>query len=111
MDRRSSGSSPTSDRGRRGGASVCLAETEIERLLCACSPRDTLLIATALYTGLRGSELLDLTWDDIDFGDGVIHVRAAVARPSRRAKHDGDRPRRRPQSETSRSSRSSHAAR
>ena len=35
---------------------------------------------TALYTGMRISELLALTWADIDFGAGVIHVRAALTR-------------------------------
>ena len=41
------------------------------------------MIATALYTGLRISELLGLTWDDIDFGDGVLHVRAQLSRAHR----------------------------
>jgi integrase len=38
------------------------------------------MIATALYTGLRISELLGLIWADVDFGAGVISVRAQLAR-------------------------------
>jgi len=60
-----------------------LDRAEIERLLAACSPRDRLMIATVLYTGLRISELLGLVWDDIDFAAGVIHVRAQLASPPR----------------------------
>jgi integrase len=37
------------------------------------------VVATALYTGLRISELLGLTWDDIEFDHGVIHVRAQLS--------------------------------
>jgi integrase len=33
------------------------------------------LIAMALYTGLRLGELLGLTWQDIDIGEGVLYVR------------------------------------
>ncbi len=62
-----------------------LGRDEIERLLQACSPRDRLMIATVLYTGLRISEMLGLTWDDIDFAGGVIHVRAQLSRAHRGA--------------------------
>ena len=34
----------------------------------------------ALHTGFRKSELLSLTWDDVDFRRGVITVRAAYAK-------------------------------
>src|SRR5947209_4211011 len=62
-----------------------LGREEIERLLRACSPRDRLMIATALYTGLRISELLGLTWEDVDLDRGVIHVRAQLSRAHRDA--------------------------
>jgi integrase len=62
-----------------------LGRDEIERLLQACSPRDRLMIATVLYTGLRISEMLGLIWDDIDFAAGVIHVRAQLSRAHRGA--------------------------
>jgi integrase len=57
-----------------------LGQEEIARLLAACAPRYRLLIITALYTGMRISELLALTWDDIGFAAGVIHVRAQLSR-------------------------------
>jgi len=62
-----------------------LGRGDIERLLAACSPRDRLMIATVLYTGLRISEMLGLIWDDIDFAAGVIHVRAQLSRAHRGA--------------------------
>ena len=57
-----------------------LGQDEIARLLAACAPRYRLLIVTALYTGMRISELLALTWADIDFAAGAIHVRAQLSR-------------------------------
>ena len=57
-----------------------LGQDEIAGLLAACAPRYRLLIVTALYTGMRISELLALTWADVDFGAGVIHVRAQLSR-------------------------------
>jgi integrase len=60
-----------------------LGQDEIARLLAACAPRYRPLIATALYTGMRISELLALTWSDIDFAAGVIRVRAQLSRAQR----------------------------
>jgi integrase len=62
-----------------------LGRSEIERLLAACAPRDRLMLATVLYTGLRSSEMLGLVWDDVDFEAGVIHVRAQLSRAHRGA--------------------------
>jgi integrase len=60
-----------------------LGRAEIERLLGVCAPRDRLMVATVLYTGVRISELLGLVWDDVDFAAGVIHVRAQLSRAHR----------------------------
>ncbi|HEX5309379.1 MAG TPA: site-specific integrase [Solirubrobacteraceae bacterium] len=60
-----------------------LGRREIERLLEACAPRDRLMVATALYTGLRISELLGLVWEDIDLTSGLIRVRAQLSRAHR----------------------------
>ena len=60
-----------------------LGRDEIERLLGACPPPDRLLVTTALYSGLRISELLGLIWDDIDFAAGLIRVRAQLSRAHR----------------------------
>jgi integrase len=62
-----------------------LGRAEIERLLAASTPRDRLMLATVLYTGLRISEMLGLVWDDIDLAAGVIHVRAQLSRAHRHA--------------------------
>jgi len=44
-------------------------------LLGALSDQDRPLWATAMYAGLRCGELRGLRWDDVEFLDGVIHVR------------------------------------
>jgi integrase len=54
---------------------------EIGRLLdAATTPRYRMLLATAIYTGLRLSELLGLAWSDVDLDGGYLHVPQA-ARP------------------------------
>jgi integrase len=60
-----------------------LGRTEIEQLLGACPPRGRLLVETALFSGLRISELLGLVWTDVDFAAGVIRVRAQLSRAHR----------------------------
>jgi integrase len=60
-----------------------LGRDEIGRLFGACLPRYRPLLATALYSGLRISELLGLVWDDVDLATGVIHVRAQLSRAHR----------------------------
>ena len=60
-----------------------LGRPEIERLLDACPPRGRLLVITALYSGLRISELLGLIWEDLDFEAGLIRVRAQLSRAHR----------------------------
>jgi integrase len=68
---------PRRSRGR------VLEQAEIERLLDACPSRGRILVETALFSGLRISELLGLTWGDIDFAAGLIRVRAQLSRPHR----------------------------
>ena len=62
-----------------------LGRGEIRRLLVACLPRYRPLIATALYTGMRTSELLGVVWGDFDLPGGVVYVRAQLSRAHRRA--------------------------
>lgn len=57
-----------------------LGREEIARLMGACLPAYRALIATALLTGMRLSELLGLIWDDIDLIGGSVHVRAQLSR-------------------------------
>jgi integrase len=60
-----------------------LGQHEIAALLGACTPAARTLIATALYTGLRISELLGLIWSDLDLGEGTLRVRAQLSLASR----------------------------
>jgi integrase len=53
---------------------------EIGRLLDAAPPRHRTLIACAVLTGLRQSELLGLRWRDVNFDNELIHVRSALDR-------------------------------
>lgn len=57
-----------------------LNSEEIGRLLDAAPPRYRTLIAAAILTGLRQSELLGLRWRDIDFEEELIRVRNALDR-------------------------------
>jgi integrase len=63
-----------------------LTHEEIGRLLNACLPRYRPAIATALYSGLRLSELLGLTWADVDFDAGLLHVRHQLSRARARVR-------------------------
>jgi integrase len=60
-----------------------LGRDEIVRLLVACAPRYRTLVATALYTGLRISEVLGLLWSDLDLDRGELHVQAQLSRAKR----------------------------
>lgn len=58
-----------------------LTQAEVEKLIAAArkrgryGQRDACAILLAYSHGLRVSELVGLTWSQIDFADGVIHVR------------------------------------
>jgi len=51
------------------------SKTEINKMLQTVSSRWRPLIVTAIFTGMRSSELRGLRWDDVDFDAKVIHVR------------------------------------
>jgi integrase len=57
-----------------------LSRDQIRRLLGASPPRYLPLLATATFTGMRLSELLGLTWEDVDFAVGTVHVRSQLSR-------------------------------
>ena len=57
-----------------------LTEAEVERLMAAAKGnrwghRDATMILVAYRHGLRASELVDLRWDQVDFGTATLHVR------------------------------------
>jgi integrase len=53
---------------------------EIRALLVHLTDRRRPLLLTAIFSGLRTSELLGLRWSDIDFKRGVLHVRQRADR-------------------------------
>jgi integrase len=57
-----------------------LSLEEEARLLARCAAHLKPLVITALHTGFRASELLSLTWRDIDSRHRVITVRSAYAK-------------------------------
>jgi integrase len=48
---------------------------ELRAILATATGRWRPLIVTAMFTGLRGSELRGLTWDDVDLKTGVLKIR------------------------------------
>jgi integrase len=57
-----------------------LSLEEETRLLAHCGPQLKPLVIAALHTGFRTSELLSLTWADVDFDRHTLTVRAAYAK-------------------------------
>jgi len=55
-------------------------KAEIKALIANASPRHQPLIMTALFTGMRMSELRGLTWDAVDFERCIITVRKRADR-------------------------------
>ncbi len=53
---------------------------EARQILATVEGRWRPLLVTAIFTGLRASELRGLTWDDIKFKDKEIHVRQRADR-------------------------------
>lgn len=53
---------------------------EVKALLRAAAGRYRPLLVTAIFTGMRASELRGLKWDDVDFPKGEVHVRQRADR-------------------------------
>lgn len=53
-----------------------LADEEFERLVAACPEYLRPLVILAFYTGMRKSEIVFLTWDEVDLSKGFIRLRA-----------------------------------
>jgi integrase len=54
-----------------------LDSDEIGKFLASAPKTYYVLLATAVFTGLRISELLSLRWEDVDWDAGVLHVKDA----------------------------------
>lgn len=50
-------------------------KAELKAIIAATPDRWRPMILTLIFTGLRGSELRGLLWEDIDLKKGVLHVR------------------------------------
>lgn len=73
-----------SERPQGDQARMNILDSDEIRLLLSKAGRWRTLIATAIFTGLRVSELLALEWGDIDWAEGVIHVRGTKSRAAQR---------------------------
>lgn len=79
-DRLTSAERPKPGSGRRR----FLGRGEVERLLDAAPERYRLALASGIFSGLRLSELLGLTWGEINFAGGSIRVRFQMGREGKR---------------------------
>ncbi|MFB6419911.1 tyrosine-type recombinase/integrase [Bradyrhizobium tunisiense] len=76
--RRKRGQSKKAERRQRGKLKVGIdipAPTEIRQLIPTLAGRWRPLLLTAIFTGLRASELRGLRWIDIDLQKSELHVR------------------------------------
>jgi integrase len=60
-----------------------LTPDELRALIDAASPDSRAFIATLALTGLRQSEALGLTWQDIDLDAGLVRLRYQLERGGR----------------------------
>jgi integrase len=67
-------------RGRHKHVATIPSKDEIRAMMAAVSPRWRPLLVTAVFTGLRASELRGLTWANVDFENAVLHVRQRADR-------------------------------
>lgn len=51
-----------------------LTEEEAQRLVDECADHIKPIVVTALYTGMRSGEILNLKWEDVDLGHGLIYI-------------------------------------
>lgn len=79
MSRRRNGSEKRSKRLLQPGVDIPLPD-EIRAFLAALDGRWRPILLTAVFTGLRSSELRGLRWQDVDFGKAEISVRQRTDR-------------------------------
>ena len=73
--------STTQERGKRLKIGVDIpTPAEVRALIEAAEGRAKSFLMTAVFTGLRASELRGLRWSDIDFRRGELHVRQRADR-------------------------------
>jgi integrase len=67
-------------KGRKEVGTDVPDKLEVRQMLAAVSPRWRPLVVTAVFTGLRASELRGLTWGDVDLEHRLIRVRRRADR-------------------------------
>src|SRR5262249_55527033 len=81
--RRKKRSNGIQERGKRLKVGVDIpTPTEIRALVEASQGRARPFLLTAIFTGLRASELRGLRWSDVEFRRGELHVRQRADRYS-----------------------------
>ena len=71
-------------KGRSSSKPRVLSHHEIRQLLTCAIETYQPLLATAIFSGMRLSELLGLRWQDVDFDAGLIHVRQQLSRATKK---------------------------
>ena len=71
-----------------------LNNSEIQALLRQTDGQTRLIVAVLIFSGIRASEILGLTWEDIDFTADVIRVRKQMSRNGKRTRLKTDAARR-----------------
>ena len=51
-----------------------LTQEEFERLLSCCPPQTAPVVLMAFYTAMRKSEIVKLTWDEVDLEQGFVRL-------------------------------------
>jgi integrase len=67
-------------RGRHKRRVEIPTKSEVQTMLAKVSPRWRPFMVTAIFTGLRASELRGLTWADVDLSAAVVRVRQRADR-------------------------------
>jgi integrase len=60
-------------------------KAELRAMIENAQPRWRPFIVTAIFTGMRASELRGLRWKDVDLDAGVVHVRLHSGNPCSRS--------------------------
>lgn len=68
------------DQHRHKEEIVVPSPAEVRQLIDGATGRWRPLLITAIFTGLRASELRGLTWDNVNLQEGMIHVRQRADR-------------------------------
>ncbi len=72
--------SPIKRSKRIDGRAEMPTKDELKRIINTTPERWRAFIMTAIFTGLRASELRGLKWEDIDLKNSILHVRRRVDR-------------------------------